>query len=303
MSVGYTLSVVIPSCGRLNDLDKLLKSISESKTLPDEVIIVVQNINDLNIYMPLNLHGKEKIINDYGGGASRARNIGWKNSSGQIVSFVDDDAVVDKEWLSNIVKTFKMVKLNPGVVSGKIIPVFNEINDNWEISERHRYILPSYDQGELIGPFMKGALPPSVNYSIMRTILEETGGFNEKLGVNSNKRCQIYGEDSDLSLRVKNLGYDLIYNPGVTVYHPVPLSRQCNDYVKKRMYIDGMTNAYIFRMNSDKMTVRTYLIIKTILKLIKNTLWRNDKQLSFELINYYRGHLFGLIWSKENMDR
>jgi len=297
------ISVVIPSCGRENDLIKLLESLSSASILPYEIIIVIQSQNTINLSGSKINKNLVNIIKDNGTGAARARNIGWGNASGDIISFIDDDAIACKDWVKNIIESFNLKQFNTGIVSGKIIPTFQEVNQNWKLSDKLRYILPSYDQGENIELFKNNSFPPSVNYSVRKNILEKTGGFNEKLGVNSGKNIQIFGEDSDLSQRIRKLGYEIIYNPGVAVYHPVPLNRQCNEFVKKRLFSEGLTYVYLKRLEHDSIAFRLIQIILTILKYFKNILLPVDDTISDENKNIYKGRLFGLIHSMKFLSR
>ncbi|MFZ6034769.1 MAG: glycosyltransferase family 2 protein [Patescibacteria group bacterium] len=240
---------------QLNDCYvKSLKSLAKNTYGSWELIIVDQS-NDGRIrktseetMRKYNRKIRITYIKDGGHGLSRARNIGWKNSRAQYVCFTDDDAYVDKNWLRMIVDTFEDDE-SVGIVGGKIIPTYEEVNENWQIPEQWEYILPSFDQGNKVSPYLNGSLPPGVNYSVRRRLLQKFGGFDERLGVNSKRKIQITGEDTYFSLRVLTAGYKIIYNPRVKVYHPVSLARQNLSFLKRRLFSEGVTDIYIKMIN------------------------------------------------------
>lgn len=240
------ISVVIPTANRPDRILKAIEKIYENTVLPHEVIVVDQSQDDATATVLAQSieRGKVTYIKDEGTGISRSKNIGWQYTSGEIVAFTDDDAWVESTWLENIKSSFIDRQFKIGVLGGKIIPVYEEKNLNWTCPERWLYLLPASDLGEVIGNYDGDSTPPGVNFSIYRSLLEKFSGFDEKLGVNNGRLIQIFGEDKDLSCRIKKAGYDLIYNPSCIVYHPVPLSRQSQNFLDKRLIQEGMTYAY-----------------------------------------------------------
>lgn len=110
----YTISVVIPTYNRREDLDKCLQSINEQFFLPKQVIIV-----DNGSISPQDIITKWKskffkhnietiyIKNDLENSANLARNIGISYSTGFVVSFLDDDLILDKNYYFEIIDIFK----------------------------------------------------------------------------------------------------------------------------------------------------------------------------------------------------
>jgi len=274
-----SVSVIICTAGKSDLIIKCINSIMNNSVKPQELIVVHQDHKHFDIKEKINLKKwpsiKFKYICDDKFGVSRARNIGYKNAASDIISYTDDDAYVGKDWIKNILKTFNKYK-KAGIVGGKIIPVFNERNKNWSMPKQWEYVYPAFDQGEKIGEYLNGALPPTVNYSIKKTILKKTGGYNEKLGHNLKKIIQITGEDSDMTLKTMKLGYKVIYNPKVVVYHPVPLERQNEEFLKKRLYTEGLTDGYLYFLHNKVSLKEKVKIFKSkIADLI--SLYRNKK--------------------------
>lgn len=108
------ISVVIPTIGHKENLNKSIKSVLKQTYQVAELIIVVdkmQNntvsfINDvLNTY-----EGKIRIkviYNEISVGGSEARNIGIRNSSSEWIALLDDDDYWDSKKIENQVKKIK----------------------------------------------------------------------------------------------------------------------------------------------------------------------------------------------------
>ncbi len=270
------ISVVIPTANRHNIICQAIDKIFDNTVQPYEVIVVDQSKNDLTLCSLSKFIQNDKVryIRDDGSGAARARNIGWRAASGEIIAFTDDDALVDLKWLENIQFTFKLENFNIGVLGGKIISFYEHKNPDWHIPQKWEYLLPKYDQGNLLERYSVSSFPPSVNYAIYRSLLEEFSGFNETLGPNVGRKLQLYGEDGDLALRLKNSNYDIIYNPDCVVYHPVPLSRQNQDFLNHRLLSEGATYAYLQikqgkKFSSTLISLTTSFVKYCYLNLIK----------------------------------
>jgi len=288
------ISVVIPTANRHDTILRAIEKIYENTIQPCEVIVVDQSQDDSTqaVLEQLIEQKKVKYIKDTGTGASRSRNIGWKCASGSVVAFTDDDAWVESTWLENIRHSFQNQQFNIGVLGGKVVPVYEEKNLNWTFPERWSYLLPSSDQGDSFGAYEGQSKPASVNFSMYRSLLEKFSGFDERLGPNSGKSVQTFGEDSDLASRVKQAGYDLIYNPNCIVYHPVPLSRQSQAFLNKRLMQEGITYAYLEIKDTSSQPWKHFIpLIKSSLKYLylKLTKPSNDE------VHYLYGKIIALL--------
>lgn len=248
------LSVVMCVVSKEDCLSRALNALFKNSFKQWEFILVDQSRNDEVKSFVFDFIKKRKFLNNFiyikdkGTGVARARNIAWKKAMSDIICFTDDDAYVDKSWLREIYLTFRRYN-SVAIVGGKIVAKYNENNNKWEIPNQWKYILPYFDAGDKSGDYKNGALPPCVNYSIRKKIIKSLGGFNEKLGPNSNNKVQVSGEESDLSFRVMKIGYRVFYNPKVKVTHPVPLERQNNNFLVRRLFTEGMTDVYIRIIN------------------------------------------------------
>jgi glucosyl-dolichyl phosphate glucuronosyltransferase len=242
-----TISVIIPTANRHSTIGKAVEGIYKNTIAPYEVIVIDQSQNDLTLKALQQFIEEKRLtyIKDEGKGISRGRNIGWRAASGNIIAFTDDDAWVDAKWLENIMISFQSNDFGSiGVVGGKVLPVYEERNPNWNIPKKWEYLLPVRDCGDSNAFFEEGEFPVGVNFITYRHLLEKFNGFDEDMGVNFSRTIQVLGEDVDYFARLKKAGFTLFYNPNCVVYHPVPMSRQTQSFLNKRLMAEGVTYAY-----------------------------------------------------------
>jgi len=146
--------------------------------------------------------------------------------------------------------------------------------------------LPSYNQGDSLGHFREGGFPATVNYSVYRSLLEKFSGFDENIGPRAGRKIQIPGEDAELAMRLKQNGFDLIYNPNCIVYHSVPLSRQNSAFLHKSVFGEGARSAFLDIKANSSSSIHHIALFKSITKylymgLAKQMGSKNDEDLWF----------------------
>jgi predicted nucleotidyltransferase len=115
------VSVVIATRSHVEQLKRCLISLAQLNRLPDEVLVVDNESQDATKEMVLQFEAPYQLRYVYysGFGIGKVRNAGIKEANGDVLVFVDDDAVVDQDWLGNLEKEF--IK-NPylGICGGSI---------------------------------------------------------------------------------------------------------------------------------------------------------------------------------------
>lgn len=210
-----TVTVAIITYARPQYIQQCLDHLGRLRTSPHQVIVVDASPDTRTRELiardfPHVLY----LRNDLGRGTmSESRQIGLAQATGDIVSFIDDDAFVDTEWLDRLIDAFQDDSV--AGVGGRA--------DNGRPGEDLEGIgsigrlLPN---GDLTGFF---AADPGkrievdhflgANQSYRRSTLLAIGG------IRGNYPGTCLREESDTCLRLKEAGHRLIYAPDVLVRH------------------------------------------------------------------------------------
>lgn len=232
-----------------------------------EIIIVVDGNEEL----------RDKVVADYQGrdavttillsksvGVSGARNAGIRVARGDVVAFIDDDAVADRRWIENLLGTYR--EYDAVAVGGKVLPVWLCQRPDYLPEELYWLVGTTHDgfADEKVAE-VRNAFGP--NMSFKREVFEKVGVFNESLGFAGKGTSYIQAEEPEFALRMKQtLGKGVIYNPDAIVYHKVPQSKLRVRSLLRRAFYQGYSKALLGHLNisADSIaTERSYL--KTLL--------------------------------------
>jgi glycosyltransferase involved in cell wall biosynthesis len=235
-----TVSVVIAAFAdeRWDDLAEAVESVAR-QTLPAlETIVVIDHNPQLLARAREELDGVRVVPNAGSRGASGARNTGVGFASGDLVAFLDDDAVADRDWLAQIRRPFA----DPRVVGsgGALRPIWR--------SQRPRWFPPEFDW--VVGASYRGMpqVPARVrnvwsgNMALRRSVFIEIDGFRTGFG-KAGKRSR--PEDTDLCLRAADVAPDAawVYQPAARAGHKVPPERSRWHFFLSRCYSEGRGKA------------------------------------------------------------
>jgi GT2 family glycosyltransferase len=243
------VSVVIATFNRSNYLDNCLEKLLSNPYDNFEIIVVGQGTDDSTRRLISTKYAdradKLRYIHTDTVGLSHARNIGWKHALGEIIAFVDDDALVVPGWVEAYARIFSETEPSPGVVGGRIVPSWEIQCPHWFPKERE-FLLGTYDIGNEIQEFPDSDLPVGANFAILRSAIEEVGKFDEMVGFSLGRaHGMIAGEESLLALRAKEAGYKIYYQPEAKVFHHISAKKLTKRYFLRRHFWEGVTTLVI----------------------------------------------------------
>lgn len=116
------ISVIIVTYNRASMLADVLTSLTTQLRQPEEVIVVDNNSVDTTKQVAESFNDRLNICYIFESiqGTSFARNTGIKNATGDIVVFLDDDCIAQKEWLYYLERPF-LRDPSIGIVGGEIL--------------------------------------------------------------------------------------------------------------------------------------------------------------------------------------
>ena len=102
--VSLKVTVVIVTYNRAEMLKEALESLTTQSRLPDEVLVVDNNSSDRTKAVAESFKGRLNMsyVFEPVQGTSTARNTGIKHAQGDIIAYLDDDCIAEKDWLHYI---------------------------------------------------------------------------------------------------------------------------------------------------------------------------------------------------------
>lgn len=241
------VSAVICTLNRAEYLRKALASlVNQTLTEDNYEIIIVDNGSVDNTYQLVNdeciKKGNIRYIYEPIIGLSHARNTGWRNSYGDYVAYLDDDAVASPSWLEKILDGFTTVSPCPGLVGGKIEPIWEADKPVW-LADQLLGFLGILDLSTTPVLSLKNQVLAGANMAVSRQVLNELGGFPLELGRKGDNL--VSNEDVLLQLKAIKNGYPCYYDPEIIVRHHIHTSRLTKKWFLYRMYWEGVSIAYM----------------------------------------------------------
>lgn len=188
-----------------NNIELLLKNLDSLKnqTIKNFEIILIDNNNKIDLYPLLNDYQViyKKLYKNYG--PCLGRNIGIKYAKGDIVIFLDDDAIPANDFVEQHIKAYRLSDIYG--LRGKSLPR--------KSGNIYNYFAGHYDLGEKIIPWY---INLEGNSSFKKEILINIGGFNMEINGAGGH------EGIELSYRILKKYNDknkLVYYPEAIIYH------------------------------------------------------------------------------------
>jgi glucosyl-dolichyl phosphate glucuronosyltransferase len=200
-------------------------------------------------------------------GISEARNAGIRESKGDILAFIDDDAVAEKDWIEKLVAVY--VKYDAIAVGGKILPdwIGGPVPDFFP--EELYWLVGVTNRGFAQDTITEVRNAYGSNMSFKKIVFDEAGLFSHGFGFTGNACVQ--AEEPELSLRMrKKFSRGVIYNPEAIVHHKIPSSKVKLGTLYRRSFYQGYSKALIKKIDSVKDPLNTersylrYLLIESI---------------------------------------
>lgn len=221
-----SLSIAICTKDRAQRLSRLLGSLDRVRTEPTfrsvEIIVVDNASVDATTRDAVAGFRDVRYVFEPKAGLDFARNAALHAAKADIIAYLDDDVVVDRNWLEGLAKACGD---NPGAggFTGLVLP-FRLDTEAQTLFERRGGFGRGFARREFhnarfenpLHPVGSGVLGAGCNMAFDRALLIELGGFDEALDTGAPLPG---GGDLDIFYRVLRSGRPMIYEPEYAVYH------------------------------------------------------------------------------------
>ena len=250
------ISVILCTYNRDKYIYNVLKSVAENDLPHDQYEIVLVNNNSTD-------HTEQECQRfqaDYpdirfrycvetNQGLSYARNRGIRESQGDLLAYVDDDATVNREYLRTYADFFAAT---PDAVAagGPILPRYETEEPSWMSHYTRQLITGKLYLGDKPRPFARGAYPGGGNSCYRKSVFDTIGLFNVELGRKGNSL--IGAEEKDLYDKMTTRGMRFYYLPTAILYHIIPPQKLTQDYFDRLTHGIGVSERYRTQQISKK---------------------------------------------------
>lgn len=256
------ISIIIPTFNRYDDLSQTLDSIFHQTTSPEEILIIDDSDNESisNLINGESSRFDKRGIdlkyfrNPHQKGSGIARNFGMKLAFGDIILFLDDDVILDPDYITEILKVYKQYPHVIGVqgyitnfkqfsrfkfLYNKIFYRYNQEKNKCKVLVSTNIVYPSSVDEMIECEWLSGC-----NQSYRKNKIADFT-FDE------NFRRYSLKEDVDLSYRIykRNPGSLLLTPSAKLVHKAVDVARMPGKTIRCMEYVHSF---YLFSKNIDQ---------------------------------------------------
>ncbi|MGA9313148.1 MAG: glycosyltransferase [Solirubrobacteraceae bacterium] len=223
-----SVAVIISTAGREKQLERCIRSLLAQRQVELEVMVVDNRpAEEATLRMVEAIMAEDtrvRYVPEPRVGLSVARNRGVHETDADLVTFTDDDVVVDESWLAWLTSPF--VKSDVTVACGMVLPLELQTEAQKRFEQYAGFskgvTRRSYDSrsgpavGRLLYPFVNGSIGVGNNMAFRRTEIIASGGFDPALGAGSPAgSCEETWAFSKAILR----GGRIVYEPRALCWH------------------------------------------------------------------------------------
>ena len=234
------VSIVINTYNRGAWLDDALAGLSGLAWRDFEVIVVNGPSTDNSAEVIARAGDAIKALTCDQANLAMSRNIGIAAAAGDIIAFIDDDAVPHPQWLDHLVARYADPRV--GAVGGYTI---DNTGTNWQVRKtvcdrfgNAHAVTDHFDERVLNRPGTP--MYPSLlgtNSSFRAAALRAIGGFDHAFAY--------LLDETDVCLRLVDAGWHVVYEPAALVYHQFAASHiRSGDRVARTLYPSAVSKAY-----------------------------------------------------------
>jgi glycosyltransferase involved in cell wall biosynthesis len=264
------VSLVVSTVNRVQELDRLFRSLAKQRNSRFEVVLVDQNQDDRLASLIAN-YASFFSINHLRSlpGLSKSRNVGLLQCRGEFIAFPDDDCWYSEDVIDRVIAIFRAAA-DVDVVCGRTVD-----KDGVESLGKFQDFSSEITRSNLWRTHNSSTL------FVRARALQGTYGFDESLGLGAKSQFQS-GEETDLLLRLLQRGGRAQYCRDLIVFHD-QLSESSSVWLKRaRLYSPGF--GHVLRKHNFGFPYLIYRLVLTCGGALLAVLRMNPTQAHFKMI-------------------
>ncbi|MEQ9299443.1 MAG: glycosyltransferase family 2 protein [Cyclobacteriaceae bacterium] len=203
-----SVSVIIPVKNRSRLIGATLDSIFGQSLVPDEVILVDDHSEDDLMEAISPFQEKVRLIQSEGYGPGAARNVGFRNCSGNFVQFFDSDDLMNATKIETQVEA--LVQSNASIAYGPFVLAEEMAENTWKQLDVFIQAKPLPSELSLLDLTLRGWCSIFQACLFRREILERAGSWREDIMTH---------EDLDYWIKISTLKPRMIHTPDSLVVY------------------------------------------------------------------------------------
>jgi glycosyltransferase involved in cell wall biosynthesis len=251
---------------RWDDVHAAVESVRTQWHAPFEIILSVDYNPELYARLKASMPDVVVVENRHGRGLSGGKNTGAELARGDVVAYLDDDAVAAPGWLAALMANYadpavigaggRTLPLWPGSPSARELAadgaalVAELAQAPAEVGRRPAWFPAEFDW--TVGCTYRGMAPGPVrnlmggNCSFRAEAFAVAGGFTTGIG-RSRARRPLGCEETEFCIRLGQAspGSVLRYDESAVIWHRVPAERARFAYLRTRCYAEGLSKAMV----------------------------------------------------------
>jgi glycosyltransferase involved in cell wall biosynthesis len=201
--------------------------------------VVVDNNSAKPIQLPSGIGSRWKVVSEKTPGLSWARKKGIEDATADILVFVDDDNVLDRDYLKNAL-AFMQSHAEVGVMGGRNLPIFEVTPPDWfadgiapmgchDFGDKEEIF--SWSHGQRVYP---PKAPVGAGMVFRREAIKSWLASVGKSGVSDRKGSDLSSAgDCDMVLHALSSNWSVAYAPELLLHHLIPKGRLTKGYLSK----------------------------------------------------------------------
>lgn len=239
------LSVLICTYNREKYIGPLLESIAANDLATNqyEIVLVDNNCTDntngvCEAFAKAHKDVEFHYFVEPEQGLSAARNKAIKEAKGDLLVYIDDDALVDN-WYLRTVNDYLTAHPEISAVGGPIIPLYETAEPRWMTRFTKELLCGYLYFGNKERTFPGKRYPGGGNAAYRADVFQKVGLFNTALGRKGNNLMG--AEEKDIFDKMTAQGMRFTYLPKMILHHIIPQKKLERDYFNRLTYQIGQS--------------------------------------------------------------